>query len=107
MHPTDVMHLASDHPRTVGGNDPAQLRHRNRRPMVRQQAIDPQPPAPDLVPIVSQPWIKRAAADEHLDNVNSDLDRHDGPAISDPLAVAAVGSPMQVETMDGGHGYRS
>src|SRR3954466_5785247 len=37
MHPTDVMDVAGDHTRAVGGNDAAQIGHRQIRPMFGQQ----------------------------------------------------------------------
>jgi len=43
MHSADVMHLSGDHPRAVGGDDQAQLRHRHRRPVLGQQPVHPRP----------------------------------------------------------------
>src|SRR4051812_7823780 len=46
MHPADVMDVAGDHTRAVGGNDAAQLGHRQGWALFGQQPIDPPPPAP-------------------------------------------------------------
>jgi hypothetical protein len=45
MHPADVMDVAGDHTRAVGGNDAAQIGHRQIRPMFGQQPGRMQPTA--------------------------------------------------------------
>jgi hypothetical protein len=45
MHPADVMDVAGDHTRAVGGNDAAQIGHRQIRPMFGQQPGRVQPTA--------------------------------------------------------------
>ena len=46
MNPAHIMDLASVHPGTIRGDDPAQFRYRQGWAVFRHQAISAQPPAP-------------------------------------------------------------